>query len=220
MRRWYQQGNIVFASAIADHSDGHRGKGFEQFCQHIGGAGKFVAHDRYDSMALFHFDDAERFQLADDGFQIGAVLDRERDGNLGGGDHIYRGTVFFEHLEYFAQESVSQEHAAAADIDRDDPVLGCDGLDAYGTGGLSDERAFRRGLHGVQQPDGHFVELRRPDARGVKDLRPEISELRGLFKTELIDGEGLFDDTGVIVVHPVDVGPYLANGGVDRCGDQ
>src|SRR6185312_5900882 len=122
--------------------------------------------------------------------------------------------------EYLTEEPIGQEHTAAADIDCDNAVFGGDGLDAYRTGLFGDQGTLCIGLHGIQQPDGYLIDLRRPDRGRVKDLGTKIGELRGLLEGQLIDGEGLFYDARIIIMHTDYVGPYLAYGGIDRRGDQ
>ena len=47
------------------------------------------------------------------------------------------------------------------------------------------------------------------DAGGVKDLRPEVRQLRGFLEVEATHGSRSIDDTGVVVVHTIDVRPDL-----------
>src|ERR1700722_11383039 len=179
-----------------------------------------VAYNRDDGMVFLDFDGAEGFQFANDGLELGDVFDGDGYGHFRGGDHIDGGAVFFEDLEYLPQETVSEEHATAPDIDGDNAVFGSYGLYAFGTGGFGDQGAFGPGLHGIEQPDGHLIELSGPDGSGMEDLGAEVSQLSGFFEAELFDGHGLFDDAGVVVMHTVDIGPDLADGSVDGGGGE
>ena len=64
--------------------------------------------------------------------------------------------------------------------------------------------------------------LGRLDAGGVKDLRPEIRQLRGFLEVEATYGGCSIDDTGVVVVHAIDIRPDLdlvdLEGGADERG--
>jgi hypothetical protein len=100
------------------------------------------------------------------------------------------------------------------------PSLAAMALTPVGAGFFGDEGAFGFGLHGIEQPDRHLIELGGPDGSGVEDLGAEVSEFGGFFEAELFDGDGLFDDAGVVVVHAVDIGPDLADGGIDGGGDE
>ena len=60
------------------------------------------------------------------------------------------------------------------------------------------------------------------DASGVKDLRPEIRQLGGFLEVEATYGRRSIDDTGVVVVHAIDIRPDLdlvdLEGGTDERG--
>lgn len=56
----------------------------------------------------------------------------------------------------------------------------------------------------------------------MEDFGTEVGELGGFFEVELAQGGGVFDEARVVVVHAVDVGPYLyllaAEHGADEAG--
>ena len=60
------------------------------------------------------------------------------------------------------------------------------------------------------------------DASGVKDLRSEVCQLRGFLEVEATHGRRSIDDTGVVVVHAIDICPDLdlvdLEGGTDERG--
>ena len=72
-----------------------------------------------------------------------------------------------------------------------------------------DERSRCLGIHGVQEPDRYIVDLCRENACRVKDLRAEVCEFCCLVKRELADWLRVLDEARVVVVHAVDVCPYL-----------
>ena len=54
----------------------------------------------------------------------------------------------------------------------------------------------------------------------MEDLGAEVGQLSGLVEIEAMDGRGTLDDTWVIVVHAIDVGPDLYFGGADGGPDE
>lgn len=56
---------------------------------------------------------------------------------------------------------------------------------------------------------GIFVQLGRQDAGRVQDLGPEVSQFGSFFEMQVADRRCLFNDARIVVVHTVDVCPYL-----------
>ena len=54
----------------------------------------------------------------------------------------------------------------------------------------------------------------------MEDLGAEVGQLGRLVEIEAMDGRGTLDDTWVIVVHAIDVGPDLHFGGADGGPDE
>ena len=54
----------------------------------------------------------------------------------------------------------------------------------------------------------------------MEDLGAEVGQLSGLVEIEAMDRRGTLDDTRVIVVHAIDVGPDLHFGGADSGPDE
>ena len=76
------------------------------------------------------------------------------------------------------------------------------------------------GIHGVQQTDGNSCVFSRLYTGGVKDLGTEIGKLSSLLEMQLMDRGGLVNHTRVIVMHAVDVCPYLNLLSIQRGTDQ
>ena len=127
-----------------------------------------------------------------------------------------------EEFEHLAQESVGEQHAAALNLDAGDVVLGGHGLDFPVFEVVVDDGAWCRGIHRVEQAYGHSGELGRLDTCGMEYLGTEVGQLGCLLEVQLAHGLGVVHDAGVVVVHAVDVGPYLdflgLQGGAQEAG--
>src|SRR6201986_944473 len=123
-----QQGHVMFAAAIAHHADRHGDEGFKKAAQDLGGLCDLIAYDGNDGEVLFDADGPKGLELLYDRLEVGSRVDGNGNGHFGSGDHVDRGPVFLKDLEYLPQEAVSQQHAAALDVDGNDTVFGGDGL--------------------------------------------------------------------------------------------
>ena len=113
-----------------------------------------------------------------------------------------------------------QQHAAALNLDADDVFLGSYGLDLSVLELVVDGGSGRFGIHGVEQANGYTGELGGLDAGGMQDLCAEIGEFGRFFKVELTNGLGVLYHARVVVVHAVDVCPYLDFLCLDGCTDK
>lgn len=76
-------------------------------------------------------------------------------------------------------------------------------------------RAGSLGVHRVLKQHGYPVILAGLNRSRVQDFRAEIGQLGRLVETHRPDRTGVVYETGVVVVHAVDVGPYLYLGRLD-----
>ena len=104
---------------------------------------------------------------------------------------------------------MGQEHAIAFYIDRTNAVLGCHGFNTFGAVDMGDPGATGFRLHRIFQQHSDVPFLGGQDAGGMQDLGPEIGQLGRLVKAQLLDGMGLTHHTRIVIVHAINVGPYL-----------
>ena len=102
-----------------------------------------------------------------------------------------------------------QQHAAALNLDAYNVFLGGYGLDLSVLELVVDGGTGRFGIHSVEQADRYAGKLGGLDAGGVQNLCTEISQFGRFFKVELTHGLGVLYHARVVVVHAVDVCPYL-----------
>ncbi len=92
---------------------------------------------------------------------------------------------------------------------------------AVAVGHFCDDGAFGFGLYGIEQFNGNVKML--CEARieaGCRIFGAEISQLRGFVEAELLNREGLFHHTRIVVVHTVYIRPYLHFRSLDGGADQ
>ena len=83
-----------------------------------------LADQTDDGVALLVVDVGELLQLGRNlGQSLGGV-DRHRNADLGGGNHVDGAAVTIEDLEDLPQESVRHQHTCGGHIDDGDPFLG------------------------------------------------------------------------------------------------
>ena len=151
---------------------------------------------------------------------MGRVVDRHGDAYFGGADHIDRSLVRLKYLEHLTQETCGQEHSAGLDLDGNDVVLGGHGFDLAVFGGIGDGGSLSFGVHRVQQPDRNSCVLGRLNACRMQNLGTEVGQLGGFLKLQLVNGLSLFDHSRVVVMHTVNVSPYLDFLSADGCTDK
>ena len=168
-----------------------------------------VTHYADDAHVFVYFNGAVLLQFFHNGIDSAVVVDRKTYAHFRSGHHVDAGLVSFKNFKHLAEETCSEEHTAADNLDCRDVVLCCDGLNLSKLHLVVDECARRLGVHSVEQAHGDTCEASGLYASGVKNLRTEVSQFRGFIKVELTHGLCAFNDTGVVVVHAVDVGPNL-----------
>src|SRR5690606_10826495 len=88
---------------------------------------------------------------------------------------------------------------------------------------LINQRAGRIGCHRIEQSHRYVEPLCREDTLRVEDFSAEIGKLSSFIKAETCDGFGALHDPWVVVVHTINIRPYLYFVGTDgrpdeRCG--
>ena len=199
--------DVVVAATVGNHPDGYVMERIEGFGLETAVVPFEVADHAYDHHVAVDGDGADFFQLIYDMLKFERVVYGDRHPDLACGDHVYRAAVIVENLKHAVHEARREHHPRRPDFDGDDVILGRHGLDALREFGVVDEGAFRRRLHGVEESNRYIVDLGRQHACRVEDLCPEIGQLGGLVEVEFGHRGGALDKTGVVVVHPVYVGP-------------
>ena len=148
--RRHQQGYIMRTSPITDHAHRDMGNPGKQVPEEVGGLDQIMANNGNNGLVGNHGYGTEFLEFSGDLIQAAGLVDRHRYGHFGSGDHIYGSAVFFKNGKDASQEAISQQHAAAFDIDGDNAVFGRHGLDALARCGFGDQGAFGLGRHSVQ----------------------------------------------------------------------
>ena len=216
----HEIGDVVVARAVGNHAHRDAREGLHDAGRVAHVVVSEVAHDADDGHVLLYADRAHLFQFLDDEGETRSVVDGQRDGHFGGRDHIDTRLVLAEYLEHALQVARGKQHPVRHDLDHGDVVLGCDGLDTALLHLVVDDGAGGVGVHRVEQADGHAGEAGRLDARRVQDFCAEVRELGRLVEVELAHRFGVLDKPRVVVVHSVDVRPYLDFGRLQRCADE
>lgn len=204
-----EDGDVVRRAAVGDHANGHIGERLE-YCRGIAFLiGGKVTGDADDALVLINLDGAKLLEVVDDVIEVTVGIDGHGDTHFGCCYHIDGCLVALEDLEHLAHKAVGEEHAAALDAEGDDVVLGSNGSDTVGALMPADEGAMGFGIHGVEKADGYVVDLGGQDTCGVEYLSAEISKFGSLVEGEFGHGFGVVNESGVIVVHAIDVCPYL-----------
>ena len=148
------------------------------------------------------------------------VVDTHGNTHLRRAHHINGCLIALEDFEHFAQETGSQEHAAALDLNGCDIVLGCNRLNLTKLSLVADSGAFGVRVHCVEKSHGNTCKLGRLNASGVENLGTEICQLGSFLEVELVNRIGLVNNTRVVVVHTVDICPYLYLVCINGCTNQ
>mmetsp|Transcript_19303 Transcript_19303/g.60139 ORF Transcript_19303/g.60139 Transcript_19303/m.60139 type:complete len:329 (+) Transcript_19303:178-1164(+) len=149
------------------------------------GAEREVTHDGVELMRAL----CESIAL--ELWQLNLLVERERDGNLGRGDHVDGELVRLEGLEDLREEAILAEHARRRDVNHLHARLGRDRRDERLLGLLPrDERALRgrvvRVHHAHRDVDAH----RRLHRDRVQDLRAKVGKFLRLLKRHKRHGLG------------------------------
>src|SRR3982751_5212436 len=84
----HHEADIQQRSALADHADVDAIESIENTARHAGGMADIFAHQADDNAIVLHGDVGKLAQLAEDEIDARNVVDRERDADLAGGNHV------------------------------------------------------------------------------------------------------------------------------------
>ena len=115
---------------------------------------------------------------------------------------------------------MSKQHAAGFYLDGRNVVLGSHRLNLTLLRFVGNQRTRSSGVHRIEQTDGDIGILGRLDAGRVQNLGTEVCQLGGLFEMQMTHRRSLVHNTGVVVVHAVDIRPNLDFGSVDGSTNQ
>ena len=124
-------------------------------------------------------------------------------------NHVDWSLVALENLEYLAQETCSEEHAATLDFDGCNIVLCCHSLDLATYDYVVDDGTVCLRIHGVLQANWNTCILGWLNTGRVENLGSEVSQLCCLLEVQLAYCLCVLYDTRVVVVHTIDIGPDL-----------
>ena len=159
-------------------------------------------------------------QVVYDFVQVFRIVYRHRYAYFRSADHVDGGLVAFEDLEYLAQESVSQQHTAGFDLDGCYVVLGGHCLDFTFFRFVGNQGTRGRRFHRIQQAYRDIGIFSGLYTGRMENLGAEISQFCGFFEVQLTHRRSLVHHARVVVVHTVDVCPYLDFRSVDGRTDQ
>ena len=168
-----------------------------------------ITHDADDAHVFLYAHRSVLLQFVDDVLKVVAVVYGNADTDLTGANHVDAGLVGLEDFEHFTQEAVCQEHSAAVYLDADVPVASCHCLDGATLELVVDDSPGSRGVHRVEQTHRDASELGRLDAGGMQYLCAEVGKFCCLFEVELAHRLGMLHKARVVIVHTINVGPYL-----------
>ena len=151
---------------------------------------------------------------------MAVVVNGHWNADLTGGNHIDRCLIALEYLEDFAEEAAGPKHTARLNLYCRDVVLGCNCLNLSTNENIIDDCSLSLRVHGVLQADRNPGIFGRLNACRMKYLSAKVSKFWSLLEVQLAHCLGLVDDTWVVVVHSVNVGPYLNLVCVDSCSDK
>src|SRR5581483_3266482 len=127
-------------SALRDHPDVDSIERAENPHRDTRREADVVAHKADDGLIFLDTDLRELAQLFTNHIEVARVVDRERNADLGGCDHIDGRFIAVKHLEYAPQKTVRHQHARGMHIDKRDLSLAGYRLDDVATRyGLRDD---------------------------------------------------------------------------------
>ena len=148
------------------------------------------------------------------------IINRHGHSHFRCANHIDGSLIALENLEHLAQETVSEQHTAGFYLDSGDIVFGSYRLDLPFLRIIGNQctRCFR--IHRIEQANRYIGILGRLNTGRMKDLCTKIRQLGSFFEVQLTHRCRLVYDARIIVMHTVDIRPYLNFGSIDGGTDQ